>query len=235
MRPVALVLSSLLLLACKPTVGSSCEKGEARCQDKQTQLICSEGKLIAAPCRGPAGCSTTATGVACDISTNQPGDACSADEEGAAVCLDDKRILTCIGGKFAQADCRGPAGCSAAGGFATCDATRANAGDVCKPNARACSLDGKQVLTCKDGKLAPAFFCLGPKGCKAAAGKIDCDLTVARDEDPCMPDMEGKVACNIDQSSIVVCKAGKFTLDEKCEKGKRCSTEGGSIMCAKPE
>lgn len=235
MRWLGLVALSLLSIACKPDVGSSCERGESRCKDKQTQLICSDGKLIAAPCRGDKGCQVSPTGVACDISKNQPGDACSSYEQGVAVCLDPKKMLVCASGKYQHAECRGPAGCTTTEGRANCDQTIANAGDPCKDVAKACSVDGKQVLICQAGKLALAFHCLGENGCKAQGGKIDCDLTVARDEDPCLQEMEGKVACNIDRRSIVVCKNKKFVIDEKCETGKTCSTEGGSIMCAKPE
>lgn len=233
-RYVALA-ASLLFLGCKPTVGSSCEKREARCQDKSTQLICQEGKLIATPCRGPKGCQVTPTGVACDITANQPGDVCSTDEEGAGMCTDPKHIMTCTGGKYQVADCRGPTGCSTSDGRPHCDTTIAAVDDSCKENAKACALDGKKVLTCQGGKMALAFHCLGEGGCKSSGGKIDCDLTVARDGDPCIKDMEGKVACNIDEKSIVACKGGKFVVDEKCDKGKQCLSEGGGIRCAKPE
>jgi hypothetical protein len=49
MRSVRLLALCLITAACKPSVGSSCERGEARCLDRQTQLICSEGRLIATP------------------------------------------------------------------------------------------------------------------------------------------------------------------------------------------
>jgi len=235
MRWLVVFVAALSSLSCKPSVGSSCERGEARCQDKQNQLICSNGELISAPCRGDQGCQTSPTGVACDISKNQPGDVCSSYEQGVAVCVDPKKMLACNEGKFAHVECRGPAGCTTTEGRATCDTTIANEGDPCKDVAKACSVDGKQVLTCTAGKMALTFFCHGENGCKAQGGKIDCDLTVAREGDPCIQEMEGKVACNIDKKSIVACKSKKFALDEKCETGKTCSTEGGSIMCAKPE
>jgi hypothetical protein len=233
MRLVRLLGACLIAVACKPGAGSSCERGEARCLDRQTQLICSGGKLIAAPCRGDQGCRRTLDGVACDISKNRASDACSSDEEGAAVCASPSQILTCSGGRLSPSECRGPAGCETIDGRARCDATRAASGDACRAGAKACSLDGKQLLLCREGKLGLGFYCLGPDGCRASGGKLDCDLTIARDEDPCTKEMEGKVACNIDQRSIVACKQEKFVIETKCAVGKRCSSEDGSIRCDK--
>lgn len=236
MRGLAVAFAlSFVAFGCKPGVGSSCEKGEARCQDKSTQLICQAGEMIASPCRGPKGCQVQPTGVACDISANQAGDPCSTDEEGAGLCSDPKHIMTCTGGKYQVAECRGPTGCTTSGGRPTCDTTIAAPGDPCKESSKACATDGKQVLMCTDGKMALAFHCLGEGGCKSQGGKLDCDLTVARVQDPCTKEMEGNVACNVDKSSIVICKGGKFSLDERCDKGKQCSTEGGSIRCTKPD
>jgi len=44
---VALCLS--LFTACKPGPGSSCDKGEARCVDKHSQLVCQNGSYILDP------------------------------------------------------------------------------------------------------------------------------------------------------------------------------------------
>jgi hypothetical protein len=115
--------------------------------------------------------------------------------------------------------------------------TIAEPGDVCKEADRiqACGVDGKQYLACVGSKMEMRFQCLGPNGCKSEDGKLNCDMSYARDKDPCIGDMEGKFACNLDHSSIVVCKAGKFAIDSECKKGTRCSAEGGLIKCAKPE
>jgi hypothetical protein len=149
------------------------------------------------------------------------------------VCASTEQILTCSAGALLLGECRGPAGCTTHGGRASCDATRALPGDVCRGEAKACSLDGKQVLLCGGGKFALGFFCLGPSGCRAQGSKLDCDLTIARDEDPCTKQMEGQVACNIDQRSIVACKRQKFVIDTRCEVGTRCSSDDGAIRCAK--
>jgi hypothetical protein len=240
MRPIQSIpafLSLLLVASCKPGPGSSCDKGEARCIDRQNELVCDQGKFILAPCRGPRGCGLTPNGVSCDITANKHGDACSRDEEGASACTDTKTKITCTSGKFAATTCRGPKGCETQGGRPLCDTTVSEPGDACRDEDRgkACSVDGKQFLSCSGGKMTMQFQCLGPNGCKSAEGKLACDMSFARDKDPCSKEMEGKNACNLDHSSIVVCKGGKFEIDEECKKGTRCNAEGGLIRCEKPD
>lgn len=238
MRIVSSLFLVLLALssACKPGPGSSCDKGEARCVDKKSQLVCQKGSYIQAPCKGPRGCGLSPSGVSCDISGNQAGDACSTDEEGASACNDPKTRIVCTGGKFVATTCRGPKGCETQEGRPLCDVSVAEPGDACRDadKTKACSVDGKQYLACKDGKMTMEFQCLGPGGCKSEGGKLGCDMSMARDKDPCTAEMEGKHACNADKSSIVVCKGGKFVIDEECKSGATCNAEG-TIKCEKPE
>lgn len=117
--PLLFVLA--VLGACKPGPGSSCDKGEARCVDKHSQLVCQKGSYIQAPCKGPRGCSLTPTGVSCDITGNQPGDVCSTDEEGASACIDAKTKIVCTAGKFVASGCRGPKGCETQDGRPLCE------------------------------------------------------------------------------------------------------------------
>ena len=126
------VLLLVVCAGCKPGVGTSCDKGEARCQDKQTQLACQGGKYIATPCRGPGGCSITPDGIHCDISKNKPGDPCSTDDVGAAACSDEKTLIACVEGKYQPSPCRGPKGCTSSDGRPTCDTSIAAPGDACK-------------------------------------------------------------------------------------------------------
>lgn len=230
------VLVLAFLCSCKPGPGSSCDKGEARCIDKKSQLVCQKGSYIQAPCKGPRGCSLTPSGVSCDITGNQPGDVCSTDEEGASACLDPKTKIVCTDGKFVATSCRGPKGCETLDGRPLCDLSISEPGDACREadKTKACSVDGKQYLACKAGKMTLEFQCLGPNGCKSDGGQLSCDMSVARDKDPCTAEMEGKHACNLDKSSIVVCKGGKFVIDEECKSGTSCNAEG-SIRCEKPE
>jgi len=233
--PLALLFLALFG-ACKPGPGSSCDKGEARCVNKQSQLVCQSGSYIEAPCRGPRGCALTPTGVSCDITGNKAGDVCSTDEEGASACVDPKTKVVCSAGKFLATSCRGPKGCETQEGRPLCDLSVSEPGDPCREadKTKACSVDGKQYLVCKAGKMTMEFQCLGPNGCKSDGGKLNCDLSVARDKDPCTAEMEGKHACNLDKSSIVICKGGKFVIDEECKAGTSCNSEG-TIKCEKPE
>ncbi len=232
-----LSLCTLALIGCRPKVGSSCDKGEARCQDHYTQLACQNGHYIATPCRGPGGCAHTDAGISCDITKNKPGDQCSTDDEGAAVCLDKKQMVACRGGKYRLEECRGPDGCQKEDARAKCDMSISVPGDSCHdPGSKACSTDGKQLLSCQDGKMTLVNYCRGKDGCTAApGGKLGCDMSVAKEGDPCGKTMDARIACADDKSGIVKCEHGKFVSDEKCKAGKKCSTEDGNISCEKPD
>ncbi len=227
-----------VLSGCKPGVGSSCDKGEAKCLSKTAQLSCEDGKYVETPCRGANGCAITPDGIRCDISGNKAGDRCSKDDNGAAACADPKTLVVCNAGQYQPAPCRGPDGCQQKEGRAVCDTSIAEPGDHCadaeKP--KACSKDGSQLLSCKQGKMATVFFCRGPDGCGIKDGKLNCDLTVAKLDDVCPGEMDGKHACTQDRKQILVCKAQKFSKDSACDKaGESCLSDGGSIRCGKPE
>jgi hypothetical protein len=236
MKPaVSAVLGlALLLLAggCRPKVGSRCDQGEARCLDGKTVMVCQAGTFISAPCKGPQGCALTAKGTACDASGNAAGDPCSKDDEGASTC-DGKVLVKCVGGAYARSECQGPRGCEVVGNNAVCDTTIAAAGATCVAGARACSTDGKDSLTCQDGKLVVAHHCRGPSGCKAESGKLSCDMSAAAIDDPCTDAMSGNVACSADGAQILICKGKRFAIDEVCKKGTRCDAARDSITCAK--
>lgn len=236
LRVLLLLSLAIFAIDCKPSVGSSCDKREARCIDRQSQLICQNGKFIQSPCKGPKGCSLTPDGVACDISGNKMDEPCSTDDEGAASCSDKRAKVVCMGGKYVSMPCRGPHGCEMVDNKAICDMSVAEPGELCKDadKVKACSVDGKEYLACEGSKMTLQFYCLGPNGCKADKSTLNCDMSFARDKDPCTKEMEGKNACNLDKSSIVVCKDGKFRVDEECKKGTRCIVEG-TIKCEKPD
>jgi len=226
----------LVAFGCKPDVGSSCDKGEARCIDGKRQLVCQAGKFIESPCGGPGGCALGEKGTSCDFSKNKPGDACSTDDEGAALCAGTDQMIACRAGKYQHVPCRGPKGCANEGGFALCDQAIAAVGDACKDeNKKACAVEGKSVLLCRDHKMDLLLSCRGPRGCSAAGGKLDCDMSIAKKGDPCDKTQEGSVSCNEEASSTLICKNQSFTFDEKCKPGTRCVAEGTSTQCLKPE
>ncbi|HEY6728899.1 MAG TPA: hypothetical protein VI197_33040 [Polyangiaceae bacterium] len=218
---------------CEPGVGSSCDPTEARCLNGTTQLVCQDGEYIATPCRGPGGCAVLPTvGTACDISKNKPGDICATHEEGVASCTSDHQMIVCRSGKYGFEPCRGPAGCENSRRRANCDKTLASAGDPCKDEgSTACSVKGEDLLACKGGTMQPLYRCRGEAGCEAA-GKLNCDMSMAEVDDPCDPQMEGAAACTPDKREIVSCKSGKFVEDEACGPNMLCEP-GASTQCVK--
>lgn len=235
MKGFRLALLWLSMVGCKPGPGSTCQSHEAHCLDAKRALVCDEGRLVETPCRGKAGCSTAQERVACDISANLPGDACSQAEQGVAVCLPDGAMLSCHGRKYERVACRGPRGCEMLGEQASCDQSVAEPREVCnKEGAKACSTDGSQVLVCTGGRLAPLYFCRGEAGCRAVAGKLSCDQTLARLGDACDKTLGGSTACAADKKSLLVCQAERFALSERCKAGKSCKVDGQSTQCERP-
>jgi hypothetical protein len=237
-RFLALSFGALLLAAsCKPGVGSSCDKGEARCIDGKRELACQAGHFIETPCHGPRGCSTTEQGTSCDFSGNKSGDPCSADDEGSATCSSQDGMLACHGGLYGIVPCRGTRGCSNADGRAVCDTSVAQMNDACRDeNLKACASDATQVLICKDHLMVAYYPCRGLNGCTSLGGKLSCDTSIAKLGDPCDKKMEGQAfSCSPDGSSILLCKGGAFALDEACKVGQKCLVEGSSTHCAKPD
>ncbi len=231
-RAALLVFAALPALACKPGVGSKCDKGDARCLDGQRSLACENETFIEVPCRGKQGCSQQGELVSCDISANREGDRCSIDEQGSAVCKDGQTLLTCRGGKYVSLPCRGPNGCEREGAQSRCDRSVASLGDPCDTAAtKACSTDSRQVLACEAGKMQLLLQCRGPRGCVAVGSKLDCDLSIAAEHDSCEAKLDGHVACTPDANAIVKCVNGRFELDEKCKAGKHCATAGTSTQC----
>ena len=236
LRGELLLLLGLLSAGCKPAVGSRCDKGESRCIDHVRALVCQDGRFIETPCNGKAGCRLQGDVTVCDAHGNKPGDPCSTDEDGAAVCADEKTLLACHAGKYALVACRGSHGCAEAGRHAECDETIAEAGEACAHEGKkACSVDGKQVLACAQGQTETRYQCRGERGCTVKGGKIDCDVSVARNGDACDPQFEGTYACTEDATAIVRCVNGRFEADETCKRGLRCFAEPGTTRCAKPE
>lgn len=226
----------LVFVGCKPSVGSSCEKGEARCLDGQRALVCQAEKFIETPCRGANGCRQEPSGTACDVRANKAGDSCSKDEEGAAVCADASALVACRAGAYVRVACRGKKGCVEENGHALCDATVAARGEACATEEKkACSVDGKQVLACSDAQMQPRYECRGPRGCSLTSGKVDCDQSVAVLRDTCDVTSEGSFACSEDGKSLVRCGGGSFVLDEACKAGQVCVAEAGGTRCAKPQ
>lgn len=178
---LALALAAALALglaACKKKVGDACQKGQAACLDEKNELACQDGKLVAAPCKGPLGCKVEGNKLTCDISGNAAGDSCSTDYEGHAQCGGDgKSKVTCVKGKYSVSPCRGPDGCKQQQDTAMCDISIAEIGDDCsnlKSGAYACSVDKKNLLKCDGSKFAVEEKCANAKGCQMKGDKAGC-------------------------------------------------------------
>ncbi len=132
--------------------------------------------------------------------------------------------------------CRGPQGCVNRSGRVACDTALAEPGDVCSADGtKACSVDGAQVLICRQHAMQRFYLCRGPGGCAQASGKLRCDTSVAKPGDACDQKLEGQAfSCTPDQSAILACKGGAFTLDETCKTGQKCTSLAGGTHCATP-
>lgn len=160
---------------CKSKVGDSCTAGQAACQDAQSELVCEDGKFVAAACKGPAGCKVDGSTMRCDVSANTAADTCAKASEGHASCGSDKKSkVVCTGGKYAVGACRGPDGCKEEGSTVTCDVSISVVGDGCDGSSYACSVDKKSVLQCKGGKFAVHEAC--KKACGTKGDAVGCDL-----------------------------------------------------------
>ncbi|HEX3597163.1 MAG TPA: hypothetical protein VHU80_18775 [Polyangiaceae bacterium] len=166
----------------EPGPGDDCKPTDIRCVEPHTELACQKGVFVPVPCKGPAGCKEDGKHLACDVTGNAEGDACSTDEEGTAVCIGDLRRITCRAGKQTIDFCRGDKGCKSETGTVRCDQSKGEPSDPCSGQTHACTLDGKAVLACKDGTLAFVANCPGEGGCSIAEGKIDCDLGAKGDD-----------------------------------------------------
>jgi hypothetical protein len=232
--------------ACRPRAGSSCDHDEANCLGPELMLACENGVLIETACRGRGGCRSSPNHIDCDISHNKTGDRCRLSEQGAAACVDTRRIVVCRAGHYLQVACRGPEGCKKRDGRPYCDSSIGKLGEPCKDEGvQACAADGPvsgrspsarlpdghEVVICQSGRFEHALWCRGESGCKSQGGKLDCDLSKAVVGDACPASLEGQHACSLDASGIAICKQGKFASDEKCKSGTRCSSADGQIQC----
>lgn len=209
---IALSMSLALAAGCKAKVGDRCKGKTKTCQDGKSMLVCSEGTLQVAACKGPKGCVANGEDDAtCDYSANVAGDPCPGFRGFRLCTADGKGALACPADKWEVESCKGPKACTMGPDGAFCDRSRGDEGDACtsfKP--RLCTVDEKWELACdeKAGKFVKNRRCSGPHGCATDAGPVVCD-----DEGP----HEAGERCA--SSSATVCSADGAQLME-CVKGK---------------
>jgi hypothetical protein len=169
------------------SVADGCnQEGDLACtSDKASALVCKAGKFVVAqPCKGPRGCTSSGEAVYCDNALAEPGDLCT--EEGDAACRSDRSsFMKCVHGKFQITNgCRGPKHCTVTEKpeenkeHFECDDSITAAGDPCEDEAEeSCALDKKSLDVCKAHVIALGKPCPGPAGCSynAATSHFDCD------------------------------------------------------------
>jgi hypothetical protein len=158
----------------------------------------------------------------------KPGDVCTA---GKAACLDKSTELVCQDSVFVTTACKGPKGCHESEARVFCDISANPDGEPC-PKASddnaACSPDKKQMVICHAGKYR-VHNCRGPKGCDDAGDQVECDKTLQKEGDPCAT--EDSYTCSVDKKRSLVCKGGKFVLDEQCRGPGGCDSTADKVRC----
>ncbi len=172
-------------------------------------------------------CMTALAG--CCRGKTKPGDGCAA---GKAACLDKYTELVCQDGKYVASPCKGVKGCYETGENLYCDVSGNSEGDGCPPvndSNAACTTDRKAMIMCHAGSYR-LHNCRGPRGCEDVGGdKVECDKTVQLEGDSCAT--EGSYTCSVDKQRTLVCRAGKFVLDEYCRGPKGCDSQADTVRC----
>jgi len=223
---------SVTLSACgKPQLGGKCAAGQAACLDPKSGLFCgADGTYKAMTCGGDHGCVAQGAKVVCDNDIATAADGCDTPKDGACT-PDHKNLLQCTNEKFVLIDtCKGPGGCKIAGDMINCDNDIADVGDPCSNKGNfACTSDKGTALRCADGKYGPIQSCRGPKACaivhdaKTKGVDIDCDFSVAAENDPCF--FAGNEACSADKKTMYTCKGNKYTEPTACPGPNGCQVK----------
>lgn len=235
---MALVTKSTLVLAAlvsvvgcsKPHEGGKCKVSKELCVDMNNALLCKDSVYVKVPCRGPKACIKESTQTACDQSVAAVGDRCTADYEPLACSENGKQSLVCRNGAYiVLSECRGEKGCTPApGAKVTCDQSKAVRGEKCVAGAKACTPDGKHVLSCKGGSFDIYRYCRGKGTCQTT--DFECNESiVAEIGDPCDPG--GRRVCAVDGMNELVCRGGRFEFARLCHKG--CAPKGAhNVVCS---
>jgi hypothetical protein len=207
----------------KAVAGGKCTKAGAMvCTDTASALYCTAGAYQSISCRGPKGCTGSATmGYTCDDDLASVGDGCVVSTNENYSCgTDHKSEVVCKDGKFVlNRACKGPGGCAIKANLIDCDNTIADMGDPCTTGTYGCSTDHNTLLRCVSDKFANDNSCRGPKQCiikvEGAKKVADCDDSVANEGDPC--DEPNEPTCATDGKSELKCIGAKFTHSANCK------------------
>src|SRR5262245_48290422 len=104
-----------------------------------------------------------------------------------------------------------------------CGEPKPVAGKLCKRDAQPACDGTSKMLACVDAHWFE-LPCRGEKGCFGAPAQ--CDATVARPGDACIPSAHVDTeACSEDRSEVVVCEDRAFVPARPCRGPKRCAPE----------
>jgi hypothetical protein len=226
----ALTVLAAASASCRGKPGDDCSDTPGSCSDKQSHLVCAQGKYVLETCKGKGGC-TDDKALYCDNGLADVGDGCG--HEGARACsTDGSKELRCRDRKFSvEWSCRG--GCTLDDSNNPKCTPTGEIGDACRPDSIVCDGAQKTQLACTDGKLAATRTCHGDLGCKTeAGGGVRCDRTQAVEEEDCRE--EGTGACDSTKQSVLLCEGGHFHTRLHCQGPLGCELPGNySVRCDK--
>lgn len=103
-------------------------------------------------------------------------------------------------------------------------------GEKCSGGLGSCTTDST-ARQCQDGIIVDVP-CRGPKGCfKSGALAMTCDVSVAREQETCMNENEGKFACSEDHRAGLLCEHHRFERSRECTGARGCFVTNGQIGC----
>lgn len=127
----------------------------------------------ASPALGPV--EATPTSAPYGPSARHVGDACAS---GFACSADGMACLRCDGEKLVEHGlCRGPRHCQSGERGVRCDQTIAEMGDACDGDDAACSLDGINLLVCRDRRRMLKSACTTGCEVQRRMGLVTCHGT----------------------------------------------------------
>jgi hypothetical protein len=160
-----------------------------------------------------------------EAATPDVGSACKTAD--GVYCKNKTTLLECVDSKWTAIPCRGEKGCSGTA-VVSCDHTIANVGDACGDDENhSCSEDHKAQLKCEKHKWVEIAQCRGPKACETKFPFSKCDQSIVKEGDAC--EKEENAACSEDKKAIMLCKAKKYAVGEKCT--GECVSEGLFVKC----
>jgi hypothetical protein len=214
----------------------SCESGNfgpCDCEGSAGGSSGSAGKAGAGSSAGKAGASGSAG--ASQTPKHSPGESCSP--EGTLDCSTGQNVLVCVLGKYhLQTVCKSPQTCfdNTLGDRIQCGTSAkdslsyAISGTECfAENSGACSLDGRNLLGCVDGRWETQGKC------PASCGLVGSNLLGCVAIEVGAPCQEyNRAACGVEKSSVLRCNGQKFEKLLTCPGGLSCKdTNSQAVSC----